>query len=81
LHFERLPNPTEGEAFLLYEIGERQTAVVNVYDLTGKLVAVTPITSNTGVVTLNLNDLESGVYLFQVLSEGQLLSTGRIIRK
>ena len=67
------PNPSNG--IVNIEIEGNQTLSVQVNDVVGKLISETTINSNT---TLNLQDLEKGVY-FVTVSDSETSNTTKII--
>jgi hypothetical protein len=67
------PNPSNG--IVNIEIEGNQTFLVQVNDVVGKLISEENINSNT---TLNLQDLERGVY-FVTVSDSQTSNTTKII--
>ena len=67
------PNPSNG--IVNIEIEGNQTLSVQVNDVVGKLISETTINSNT---TLNLQDLEKGVY-FVTVSDSEKSNTTKII--
>jgi hypothetical protein len=75
------PNPTQDIAYLYYDLGDRSNAVLHVYDLTGKLIFQLPMQSEQGTLLIDLSDLQSGVYLYQVVSDGERIGTGRMVRQ
>lgn len=75
------PNPTQDIAYLYYDLGDRNNAELHIYDLTGKLIYLLPIQSDQSTLLIDLSDLQSGVYLYQVVSDGLRIGTGRIIRQ
>ena len=55
---------------------------IEIVDLMGKILSVTTLDVDSGenLITLNLNKLQSGVFVFRIKSlQGQTLSTGKIL--
>jgi hypothetical protein len=64
------PNPTNGDVTL--SINAEGKATISIVDLSGKVVATSSINIANGKAPIAMNNLESGVYLFNVtLANGQ----------
>lgn len=64
-----MPNPASD--FISIETGEVADHVVNVIDMSGKSVLSTVLSSRSGG-QINLQALPSGVYLIQVITNGEI---------
>jgi hypothetical protein len=51
--------------------------VVSIYNLLGKVVINTPVTSQ--LTTIKTSDLRSGIYFYKVTSNGKLIQSGKLI--
>ena len=74
------PNPVKGKMLnLLYESNEIQPAKVEIYDMTGKLVAQEQLQSN-GYFNhkINLNHLSKGIYILK-FNSGKYSDTKKIV--
>ncbi|MDX9704166.1 MAG: T9SS type A sorting domain-containing protein [Weeksellaceae bacterium] len=74
------PNPVKGKILnLLYESNEIQPAKVEIYDMTGKLVAQEQLQSN-GYFNhkINLNHLSKGIYILK-FNSGKYSDTKKIV--
>ncbi len=76
LNVERViyPNPTSGTLYL----GEEGSAVpveVKVFEVTGRLVR----TLHPNTLVMDVSDLENGIYLLQITSQNNEVSTHKII--
>jgi hypothetical protein len=47
--------------------------------MVGKIVKETAITAKDGILFVNGEDFESGIYLYSVISNGRTLSTKRMV--
>lgn len=74
------PNPTFGEFSLLYEGTSENDALVNIFDLTGRLITQYTFSSNQGNVnhTFDLSEQAKGLYLIEV-RQGDNVSTSQLI--
>ena len=66
------PNPTSGDATLAFELPEAQPFVVQVFDLTGRLVFHREYAGVAGEnrESINLSGIAPGVYHVDLQSEG-----------
>lgn len=72
------PNPCEGECVLrLDSNSDLKNATLHVYDITGKTVFSSEISSN--VTNLNLKRLNSGIYFYSILNNNSIINKGKII--
>jgi len=70
------PNPANASVSIRYKLETVSTSTLSIYSLKGSLFQSIPLRSMEGTVTVNLDDMHSGVWLFQ-LSDGNT----RLIRK
>ncbi|GAB5538826.1 MAG: hypothetical protein Salg2KO_09290 [Salibacteraceae bacterium] len=70
------PNPFSGFTLVEYAIDGNQ-ATLQIRDLTGKLVRQEVLTTTQGRVEIGA-DLESGLYFYSLLSDGQVVDTKRM---
>lgn len=72
------PNPCNGICVLrLNSNSDLKNASIQVYDITGKTVFSSEISSN--LTNLNLEGLNSGIYFYSVLNNNSILNKGKII--
>ncbi|MCP4442989.1 MAG: T9SS type A sorting domain-containing protein [Aureispira sp.] len=72
-----IPNPFQTEATIKVEGKDYQNLELKVYDTMGRQVVQSSSTNNQFQVYKK--DLSTGIFIFQVLSDGQLLRAGKII--
>lgn len=66
---QNVPNPTNGTSMIKYELEKNAKVALNVYDVTGKIVATQNIgEQNAGSHTVNFNaaDLAAGMYYYSL---------------
>lgn len=74
------PNPVHTLASIPYSIsGNTNTAKFVVYDMVGKVVKESALTSKSGVILINGSEFETGVYLYTIIADGKSVSTKRMI--
>lgn len=71
------PNPANDKVNGVASLADNQTAVLNIVDLQGKTVMSQTITSS-GIFTLNISNLESGMYFVQMVVNGELIDTSKL---
>ena len=70
------PNPFTTAATVTIDNQEMREGTFFLYDLNGQLIKQQAFSGNQ--FTLNTRDLSAGMYLFKVLSEGQLIGNGNL---
>lgn len=73
LNWSVYPNPTNGTLFVQLPLGVH---LVEVFDLTGRMVAQQP---SSGTTQIALNHLAGGTYLVRLVTDGVPLATKRIV--
>ncbi len=74
------PNPFSSSIQLSVDQAmEISKAEIRIYDVLGKVVIYAPITEQT--ITLQTEELPSGVYFYKVISGDKIVQTGRLISK
>jgi len=72
------PNPFN--AYTTISLNDASSTInydVSIYNVLGKVVINTPVTSQ--VTTLKTSDLRSGIYFYMVTSNGKLIQSGKLI--
>ena len=72
------PNPTNSEAQLNYNLPDKQTATLLLYDVNGKLIVSNNFVGN-GTYTLHTNDLASSIYFYTIVSNGEILMRNKLV--
>ena len=68
------PNPSNGA----FSVQATENAIVDVYDMNGKQITASQVISSNGKVNIDLNNVETGVYLVRVQNE-TFSTTKRIV--
>lgn len=71
------PNPSS--EFLYLKFSDSASRIINVFDITGKLVY--SFTGNNSLETLNINEFESGIYQIVVTDENGMIATQKFIKQ
>lgn len=73
------PNPNNGNFNFEYRLKPNETGLLNIMDVTGKLVANYTLENNKNNLQINANDLNSGVYLYQIIINGSLVNGDKLV--
>lgn len=74
------PNPFSKTTIVkVGDYSKYSSLTLEMYDLIGKKVGVFPLTSNE--TTINRGNMAKGVYVYKVIGDSDLLSTGRVVIK
>ncbi|TNE27563.1 MAG: T9SS type A sorting domain-containing protein [Bacteroidetes bacterium] len=71
------PNPAKDR--LTVQVGNMDHGVVRLMNLAGMVVSQKNFTSNSTPVEMEVRTLPAGVYMLQVVNDGQILNTQRIV--
>ncbi|MGB6034706.1 MAG: S8 family serine peptidase [Cryomorphaceae bacterium] len=76
------PNPTTGSTQLFFNLNDASTAIVSLFDISGKLVFQQNLNLEKGANTvhLDLTDREAGLYLLNTQLESETLQSKLIIQ-
>jgi hypothetical protein len=76
------PNPADGEVNVKYNVTNNETTEIEIVDLLGKIVSYNAIQSQMGenLVLISTSDLEAGVYMVLVKTNG-VEQTKRLVIK
>lgn len=81
INFFAYPNPTKGDITVSWEGSLEKDAVIEVSNTIGQLVKRLPVQAGQTSFSMELNDLETGLYLIRISAEGQLLGQTRLIKQ
>jgi hypothetical protein len=79
LNIKLYPNPSKGLMELDYDLGNNPSAKLNLYDVTGKLISSYKLDSNKGILQMNEQNLNNGVYFYHILVGEKTLKTDKIV--
>jgi len=71
------PNPSNGIFSINYDL--KQNAQIQITDVSGKLVGTYNIETTENNIKIKNDNLQAGVYLYRVISNGANLKTGKIV--
>ncbi|MCH2223641.1 MAG: T9SS type A sorting domain-containing protein [Crocinitomicaceae bacterium] len=78
--FSAYPNPVEGQLNIRFSLENIQNAIVEIVDVTGKVITKNNVQANSGsnLVVLDLDDIAAGAYFIQ-LSVGETTQVEQLI--
>jgi len=77
--FKLYPNPNNGNMVLEYIINATDKAEINISDISGKLINSYLLNSDENKVTINEEHLKNGVYFYQVIINGKVKQSDKLI--
>lgn len=75
------PNPASNVLNFAVELGQNNSASIQVVDMLGKKVLAKRINNNTEKVSFNVSDLNEGVYFYSLNVDGKIIETKKIVVK
>jgi hypothetical protein len=76
--FSIFPNPSNGNATIVYQLSGDQNASLRVFDMNGRLVKEQSLTTELEKQAIDLNHLNNGIYHFSVILKGERLFNGKL---
>lgn len=78
---QNIPNPFSEETVIKYTLTQQtKTAVLNVYDLSGKQITSFPLTERgASSITVSSEKLAAGIYIYSVLADGKIMDSKRMV--
>ncbi len=74
------PNPNSGLFIVAYDLQKETDIEVVIADISGKVVYKAALDNLNNLQTINLNDVQNGIYFVQLVNnEGKLIWTDKII--
>jgi hypothetical protein len=77
--FSIFPNPSNGNAAVVYQLNGNQNANLQVFDVNGRLVKEQQLSTVTERQKLDVSHLNNGVYHFLVTLKGESLFNGKLV--
>ena len=78
-NFYLYPNPNNGSMILDYDLGNYTNAKVNVFDITGKVISTYKLSDTKGILQMNEQNLNNGVYFYRILVGEKIIKTDKIV--
>jgi serine protease AprX len=77
-HFSASPNPTNGELFFSVSIAGERSGVIELFDMTGKLIRTLEVQPGQKSLRLNGTDLSEGIYFCRLIVNGETVAGEKI---
>ena len=78
--YQNTPNPFTAQTEIRFSLSEgAQNAYIYIFDMTGKTLKQIPVTPEQESVTIQGYELNSGIYLYSLVVNGQEIDTKRMI--
>ena len=77
--FKLYPNPSSGNLTIKYSVLNAHQVEFRVIDMFGRLINSVNMDAQTDEMTINETSLGNGMYFYQVLDSGKLISSGKFI--
>ena len=72
------PNPTNNTTSLWYNLAEKETATIAVFDLTGRNIATNTL-RNSGNYIFDATACETGIYIYTITINGTVIERNKLI--
>lgn len=78
---QNTPNPFSQTTTLGYSLADNvQKAMICIYNMNGTQLKCIPLSNTTtGSITINGNELKPGMYMYSLITDGQLVDTKRMV--
>lgn len=78
---QNIPNPFSQETVIKYTLPQQtKTAVLNVYDLSGKQITSFPLNERgASSITVSSEKLAAGIYIYSVVADGKIMDSKRMV--
>lgn len=79
--YQNAPNPFSQNTIIEYSLAENvQKAMICIYDMNGTQLKCIPLhLTGYGNITINGSEFKSGMYMYSLLADGQLIDTKRMV--
>jgi hypothetical protein len=78
-HLNIYPNPFSNFTTIEYTVSDIKDSWMIIYDVTGKAVKKIKLDKETGTFEFNGKDLNNGIYFCQLLSNGEIMQTTKLV--
>ncbi len=73
------PNPAKNAFYLDYDIGNAQTARIEIMNVVGSIVLKQEINAKSGKAKIDISNLKNGIYFYNIIVDGRKVSTKKLI--
>jgi len=75
------PNPAQDDLTIEYQLTNNEDATLQITDITGRMVAAKNLSSQKQEEVVDISGFAQGLYLYKVVQNNLLVSTGKIIKE
>ncbi len=75
------PNPFQNSTTIMYSFSENKNTNVQliIYNSIGAKIKLVPINNSIGSIAINRNDMPNGVYFYTMISNNEILASGKMV--
>ncbi|KAB8152525.1 T9SS type A sorting domain-containing protein [Kordia sp. TARA_039_SRF] len=78
---QNIPNPFNSQATISYTLPPNVKANITIFDMTGKYIREYDLRDAKGKLVINSNDIGKGMFLYSLISGGEIIITKKMIVK
>jgi hypothetical protein len=78
---QNIPNPFNSQATISYTLPPNVKANITIFDMTGKYIREYDLRDSKGKLVINSNDIGKGMFLYSLISGGEIIITKKMIVK
>ncbi|PTX59556.1 putative secreted protein (Por secretion system target) [Kordia periserrulae] len=78
---QNIPNPFNSQATISYTLPPNVKANITIFDMTGKYIREYDLRDEKGKLVINSNDIGKGMFLYSLISGGEIIITKKMIVK
>ena len=75
------PNPTKDILSINYSLDEESVGVLVIYNISGKELISSTLSSYSNTHMISLNNLSRGTYLYKYVLDGESIQTGKLVKQ
>ncbi|AXG72155.1 chaperone of endosialidase [Kordia sp. SMS9] len=78
---QNIPNPFNNSATIRYTLPENVKANITIFDMAGKYIREYDLSNTKGQLVINSNEIGKGMFLYSLISGGEIIMTKKMIVK
>lgn len=79
IEIKTFPNPASDEFNIIYHVPDNKKPIINIFNIVGTIIYSHYLPSEKSSFKIPLNNFDPGVYLFQIMSEGETIHSDKIM--
>ena len=77
---DNVPNPNDGHTTIYYTLSsETPTGEIQIMDICGKLIEVTPVSSENNSIEYNCSNCSNGIYFYSIVTGNTKIGTKKMV--